>query len=90
VPPLASLWGMVASIYIANALQESDRNGESLWGERQGEAVTEIFDRRQRAVMLAGAQGMSGFSRLSSNGAQGTPRPTSAPDSCSHGSSTGR
>jgi hypothetical protein len=42
-------------LLIINLLRESDRNGESLWGKRQGEAVTEIVEGHQQAVMAAGA-----------------------------------
>jgi hypothetical protein len=62
VPPRAPPWGMVASMYIINGLRKSDRNGESLWGERQGEAVTEIVDRRQQAVIAVGEWGLSDLS----------------------------
>jgi hypothetical protein len=54
VPPRASFRGMVTSIYMINGLRESDGNGESLWGERQGEAVTQIVEGHQQAVMAAG------------------------------------
>ena len=55
MPSRASSWGMVASSYTINGLRESERNGQRLWGERQGEAVTEIVEGHQQAVMAAGA-----------------------------------
>jgi hypothetical protein len=45
---------MVTCIYMINGLRESDGNGESLWGERQGEAVTEPAEGHQQAVMAVG------------------------------------
>ena len=46
--------GMLTSIYTINGLRESDRNGKSLWGERQGEGVTERVEGHQQAVMATG------------------------------------
>ena len=58
---------MGARLYTINGLRESDKNDERLWGEQYGEAVTEIIEGHQQAVMTADAV-IPGLSRLSSNG----------------------
>jgi hypothetical protein len=55
VPLWASSRGMVDRLYIIIGLRESDRSGERLWGERQGEGLTGIVEGHQQDVMATGA-----------------------------------